>query len=93
MPRKAAQDKTPTIGDNSVNAKALKAFVERVETVNSEIQTWTGDRKEIFGEVKAAGYDVKQLRRIIKARAADQEKRKEEEAIYDLYAKALGLWS
>ena len=87
MPRKSE----PTIGDNSVNAKELRAFVERVEQVNSEIAAWKEDIKEILLEARVKGFDPKQMKRIIRTRAMDAEKRKAEEEIYDSYLAALGI--
>jgi uncharacterized protein (UPF0335 family) len=69
----------------------LKAIVERIERVEEEIKTLTDDRKEIYGEARANGYDVKALRTIIRMRKQDANERAEQETILDVYLQALGM--
>ena len=49
------------------------------------------DIKEIYGEAKAMGFDVKAMRTIVKLRNMDKEKRREEEEILEVYKSAIGL--
>jgi uncharacterized protein (UPF0335 family) len=81
------------IGHNSstVNAAQLLAYVERIERVNESITDLNTDKKEIYGEAKANGWDAKILKKVVAIRAQDRDKRQEEEAILDLYLSALGL--
>lgn len=82
----------PTIGHNSgVDAARLLSLIERVERVNGERDTLLEDRNEIFAEAKSAGYDVKAVRAVIRMRAQDPTKRQEEEAMLDVYRRAVGL--
>jgi uncharacterized protein (UPF0335 family) len=81
----------PGVGDNSVDRKALLSYIERVENVQSEIDALTSDRKEIFAEAKSTGFDTKTMRKVIKIRQMDRDKRAEEEAMLDAYLNALGL--
>ena len=74
-----------------INAEHLRAFVERIETVESEITDRNDDKKAIYGEVKSAGFDKKIVKKIISIRRQDRDKRIEEETILDLYMNALGL--
>jgi len=46
----------------------LTAFVERVERIKEDIKIGQQDLKEVFAEAKADGYDLKVLKRLIKAR-------------------------
>ena len=59
------------------------ARIERLEEVANQI-------KEVYGEAKAFGYDVKALRQLVRIRKVDRAEREEQEAILDLYLLALG---
>lgn len=78
-------------GPQTVAAGQLRAFVERIEHVNEDIDALSDDRKEIFAEAKAMGFDTKAIRKLIKLRRMDQAERQEAEAILDLYKAALGM--
>jgi uncharacterized protein (UPF0335 family) len=83
-------------GDNSGSATRfardqLKAFVERVERLEEEKAAIASDIKDIFGEAKGSGYDVKALRTVIRLRKQDANERKEQEAILETYLNALGM--
>jgi len=74
------------------NAKeALRSIVERVERLNEEKKAIAEDIREVFKEAKGNGFDVKAIRKIIKLRAEDEAKRREEQAVLDTYMHALGL--
>lgn len=68
----------------------LKALVERIETVESEIKELGEGRKEIYLEAKSSGYDVPALKAIVARRRKDQEKLAALEAIIETYDAALG---
>lgn len=68
----------------------LKAFIERIERLEEDKANISGDLKEVFGEAKGEGFDVKILRKVIKLRRTDKAKRQEEEALIDLYLSAVG---
>ena len=81
------------IGHNSgeVNASHLRAFIERIERMEEEKRAIATDIKEIYVEAKSNGFDTKIIRKIVALRRQDSEKRKEEEAMLDLYKNALGM--
>lgn len=81
-------DVTPVKGGNS--AEQIKAIVERIERLAEERQTFTDDIKDVYTEAKSQGFDVKALRRIVAARKKDPEKLKEENAVFNTYAHAIG---
>jgi len=75
-------------GHNS-NAQ-LKAIVDRIEAVETEMKDRMEDRKEIYLEAKSSGYDVPALKAIVARRRKDQEKLAQHEAMVDTYEAALG---
>ena len=81
--------------DDPVQGDQLKTIVERIERLEEEKKTVSDDIKEVYGEAKANGYDVKVLRKVVALRKRDLDERKEEEAILDLYLQAVGetAWS
>lgn len=78
-------------GHNGVNVGQLRSLVERIERLDADIKDLNTDKSEVFKEAKSAGYDTNIIRKIVKARAMDDNKRKEEAAILDLYLTALGM--
>jgi len=92
--KKAAADKqaakAPAASETaSVNTTELVRFVERIERTVEEIGALKQDVRDIFGEVKAKGYSAAILRKVLARRAMDDEKRKEQDALIDLYEEAL----
>lgn len=69
----------------------LRAFVERIERLEEEKKTIADDIKEVYGEAKGNGYDVKVLRKVVALRKQDMNERLEHEAVLDLYLHALGM--
>jgi len=76
---------------NSINTQELRQYIERIERVEEEMDAAKADRKDIYSEVKAVGYDTKAVRKIVRLRKMDKMKRDEEELILDTYKSALGL--
>jgi uncharacterized protein (UPF0335 family) len=67
----------------------LRAIVERIETVETEIKELTEAKKEIYQEAKGNGFDVKILREVIRVRKQDQQERDEQESLLDTYLEAI----
>lgn len=83
-------------GDNSqdvggVSGQRLKAFIERIERLEEEKAGLAEDIKDIFAEAKGVGFDTKIIRKILKLRKMDAEKRREEDELVELYKAAIGL--
>ena len=76
---------------NAVNGGHLRSFIERIEKLEEEKRTIADDIKDVYGEAKGTGFDVKIMRKIISLRRQDKSKRQEEEEILDLYLSALGM--
>lgn len=69
----------------------LRAFVERIERLESEKADIASDIKDVYGEARSMGFDTKQLRRLVAIRKKDERVRMEEDAILDVYLSALGM--
>ena len=69
----------------------LKSIVERIERLEEDKKAVVEDIKQLYMEAKGNGYDSKALHKIVALRAMDEDKRKEAQAMLDLYANALGL--
>ena len=80
----------PGEGHNSAGEE-LQRFVERVERLNEEKQGIADDVKDVFTEAKSRGWDVKVMRKIIAARKVKIDLRREERALIETYASALGM--
>lgn len=78
-------------GHNSNAANQLCALVERIERLDEEAKALNDDRKEVYGEAKASGFDTKVLKKIVADRRRDTAERQEFDAIYETYARALGM--
>lgn len=52
----------------SIAADRLKSFVERIERLAEERRAIGGDIKDIFDEIKSAGFDGKAVREVLKRR-------------------------
>ena len=74
-----------------IAAERLRALVERIERLEEEKAALTADIREVYGEAKSSGFDVKTLRQVVRLRKVDQADRQEQEALLDLYKRALGL--
>lgn len=87
------QDQRETTANDTggVSGQRLKAFIERVERLEEEKAALAEDVKDIFAEAKAVGFDVKIMRKVIRLRKMDKEKRQEEEELLELYKAAIGL--
>ena len=88
---KAAAEKTADDQTYGIAADRLRSLVERIERLEEERKALAGDIKDIYAEAKAAGFDVKVLRQIIRLRRQDQAEVEEQESLLDLYRRALGM--
>lgn len=69
----------------------LRTIVARVERLEEEKSALSQDIKEVFAEAKSNGFDVAALRKIVKLRRQDEQKRREADAILATYCHALGM--
>ena len=77
------------MSDVTVPGGKIRAFVERIENLDTEIQELNEQKKEVFAEAKGDGFDVKILKEIVKLRKQDEEELDERESMLDLYMRAM----
>jgi uncharacterized protein (UPF0335 family) len=77
------------MSDVTISGGKIRAFVERIENLDTEIQELNEQKKEVFAEAKGDGFDVKILKEIVKLRKQDEEERDERESMLDLYMRAM----
>lgn len=78
---------------NKETAQQLKRYIEAIESYEAEKQEVSERLKEVYDEAKAAGFDVKTMRQLIKIRKSDQDKLLEQEYLLETYKEALGMVS
>lgn len=79
----------PDVG--GIAGERLKSFIERIERLEEEKKALAEDIKEVYAEAKGVGFDIKIMRQIIKIRKMDQDDLDEQEALLDVYKRALGM--
>lgn len=74
-----------------IAADQLKAFIERIESLEEEKAAIAGDIKEVYSEAKGNGFDPKIMRHIVRLRKMDRDDYSEQQELIGLYAIAVGL--
>jgi uncharacterized protein (UPF0335 family) len=74
-----------------IAADRLRSFLERVERLEEEKAGLTADIREVYAEAKGSGFDTKVMRQIVRLRKMDSADRQEQEALLDVYRRAIGL--
>ena len=75
---------------NRVAPSELRQYIENFEGLEREKQDIAEHQKALMKEASGNGYDTKVMRKLIKLRAMDQDKRAEEDAILAMYEEATG---
>lgn len=82
-------------GDNApeteVSGKKLMGFITALEKLNNKKVQVLQEIRETFAEAKGIGYDGKIIRTILRERAMEPEKRKEQADLLRLYKDAIGM--
>jgi uncharacterized protein (UPF0335 family) len=74
-----------------IAVERLRSLIERIERLEEERKALGNDIKDIYGEAKSAGFDVKVLRTIIRLRKQEPAEIEEQETLLDVYRRALGM--
>ncbi|WP_419900440.1 DUF2312 domain-containing protein [Roseomonas sp. USHLN139] len=88
---RARQEADPDPEVGGIAADRLRSIIERVERLEEERKALADDIKDIFSEAKAAGFEVKVIRQIIRLRKQEPAEVEEQETLLDLYRRALGM--
>ena len=78
-----------TIGN--VSGDILKQYIERIERLENEKNDITANIRDIYAEAKSGGFDIKVMKQVIKVRKMDQNERTEQEELFEIYKKAIGM--
>ncbi len=87
----AAAEKTDDTKVGGIAVERLRSLIERIERLEEERKALGNDIKDIYGEAKSAGFDVKVLRQIIRLRKQEPAEIEEQETLLDVYRRALGM--
>jgi len=74
-----------------IAAEQLRSFIERIERLEEEKAALSADIREVFAEAKGNGFDVKTMRQLLKLRRMDRADIEEQEALLDVYRRAIGV--
>lgn len=77
---------------NNVPGERLLSLVERIERLDEERKALSGDIKDIMTEAKAAGFDTKIIREILRLRKEDPAEREARDTLRDVYLRAIGMY-
>lgn len=81
----------PATAKSNATDPRLKSYIERIERLEDDKKNVATDIKEVYVEVKSAGYDPKIVRQVVKLRKMDTVDRENYEALLDQYLAAVGL--
>ncbi|MDF2383610.1 DUF2312 domain-containing protein [Sphingomonas sp. HITSZ_GF] len=76
---------------DSISAEQLRLLIERIERLEEEKKGIADDIKDVYGEAKATGFDVKTMRSIVRLRKMEKHHRDEAEMLLETYKQALGI--
>ncbi|MBO9576262.1 MAG: DUF2312 domain-containing protein [Sphingobium sp.] len=79
------------MSEPNIAADQLRLLIERIERLEEEKKGIADDIRDVYGEAKATGWDVKTMRAIIRLRKMEKHDRLEAEALLETYKAALGL--
>lgn len=77
--------------NHGIAGDQLKAFLERIENLETEKKELAKDIKEVFDEAKGSGFDTKIMKEMLRLRAMDANERDERLQMMDRYLLALGM--
>jgi uncharacterized protein (UPF0335 family) len=80
-----------TDADHNRAAEDLRLFLERIERLEEEKKDRADDIRDVYAEAKGNGWDTKTMRKLVSLRKLQPDARKEQQALLDTYAHAIGL--
>lgn len=76
---------------NTIASDELRALVERVERIETEQKELGADKRDVYAEAKARGFDPRSMREMVRLRKMEPNVREEREALRSSYKIALDL--
>jgi len=76
---------------SAAGAEQLTHFIQRIERLEEEKRALMADIKDVYAEAKAAGFEPKIMRQVVRLRAMDRDLLSEQDALLDTYRDAIGL--
>lgn len=80
-----------TIGRNTTAGQQLTDFIERIERVRAQKKELADEEAAILAEAKAANFNTKRIKDILKIRTQKPSDREEAQAELDIYLHAVGM--
>lgn len=74
-----------------ISSAQLRQYIEKVERLEEEKVELLEAIREVFGEARGNGFDVKIMKQVLKMRKMKQEDLMEQEELLTLYLQALGM--
>ena len=88
---KAVKDAMEGKSPDNVAGQRLLAFINRIERLEEEKKALGDDIKDIYAEAKGVGFDAKTIRKLVRLKKMDTQKRREEQELLETYAAAIQL--
>jgi uncharacterized protein (UPF0335 family)/ribosome modulation factor len=84
-----SQHKEAAMSDSAgITGERLRSYVDRIRRLNEEIADLNADKREVFAEAKADGFDKKAMQTLIKRLDADQQELFEHDQLVQTYENA-----
>ena len=74
-----------------IAGERLRSLIERIERLLEDRAAINNDIREVYAEGKAAGFEVKIMRQLIRLRKMEEADRDEQETLLELYRRAIGM--
>lgn len=69
----------------------LKSYLDRLENLTDNVKAINADIKDVYSEVKSAGFNPKYVKQLLRLRQMDKDEIQEQDEILKIMRKAVGL--
>ena len=80
-----------TTPSSHISSDRLMSFIQRIEKLEEDKAAVSDDIKEVYAEAKGTGFDTQIIRKIVRLRKIEVEKRRDQEELLELYMAAIGM--
>ncbi|MBV0899943.1 MAG: DUF2312 domain-containing protein [Wolbachia endosymbiont of Fragariocoptes setiger] len=85
------KDEGRTESIHKVTSEELKNYIERIENLEKEKKDIQDHIRDIYAKAADEGFDAKVMKQVVRLRKMDGDDREEQEALLDVYKRALGM--